>query len=75
MPPCYAPFANPEDRIRDLVMNIEEIKTILDDIQMSLEEDEEYDNASEALISIERTVELLDDAVDELEEAADLLEL
>lgn len=70
-----APFANPEDRIRDLVMNIEEIKTILDDIQMSLEDDEEYDNALEALVSIERAVDLLDEAVDELEEAENLLEL
>ena len=44
-------------------------------IQMSLEDNEEYDNAAEAIVSLERAAEALDSAFDELEEAADLLEL
>ena len=61
-----APLANPEDRIQDLIMNIEEMKTILEDIRSDLEEDGSNDSAE--------IMELLESASDSLTSAADCLD-
>lgn len=66
-------FANPEDRLQDLIINIEEMKGVLDDILTSLEDNEDYENASEAIVSVERAADALDAALDEVEAAVDLL--
>ena len=70
-----APLANPEDRLRDLSANIEEMKMILEDIQTMLEGNDEYDNAAEAIAEIDCALESLDSAYDSVDEATDLLEL
>ena len=61
-----SPLANPEDRIRDLIMNIEEIKTVLEDICADLEEDGSNDSAE--------IMELLESAEDSLTDAAECLD-
>ncbi|WP_373215892.1 hypothetical protein [Ruminococcus sp. 5_1_39BFAA] len=68
-------LANPEDRLRDLAANIEEIKMILKDIQAMLDDNDEYDNATEAIVEIDHALEFLDSAFDSVDEAGDLLEL
>ena len=48
---------------------------ILEDIQTMLEDNDEYDNAAEAIAEIDRALESLDSAYDSVDEATDLLEL
>ena len=69
-----SPFANPEDRIRDLIMNIEEMKAVLEDLYTDLEADEEMD-AAEILELLDQASEGLSDAAESLEEAESLIEL
>ena len=69
-----SPLANPEDRIRDLIMNIEEIKTVLEDICADLEEDGSNDSA-EIMELLESAEDSLTDAAESLDTAEGLIEL
>lgn len=69
-----APQANLEDRIQDLIMNIEEMKTVLNDIWTDLEEDGTNDSA-EIMELMESAEDSLTDAAECLETAQSLIEL
>ena len=69
-----SPLANPEDRIRDLIMNIEEIKSVVDDICMDLEADGTNDSA-EIMELLESASESLDSASESLDTAESLMDL
>lgn len=69
-----SPLANPEDRIQDLIMNIEEMKTVLNDIWTDLEEDGTTDSA-EIMELLESAEDSLTDAAECLETAQNLIEL
>lgn len=69
-----SPLANPEDRIQDLIMNIEEMKTVLNDIWTDLEEDGTTDS-TEIMELLESAEDSLTDAAECLETAQNLIEL
>ena len=69
-----SPLANPEDRIQDLIMNIEEMKTVLNDIWTDLEEDGTTDSA-EIMELLESAEDSLTDAAECLKTAQNLIEL
>ena len=69
-----SPLANPEDRIQDLIMNIEEMKTVLNYIWTDLEEDGTTDSA-EIMELLESAEDSLTDATECLETAQNLIEL
>ena len=68
------PLANPEDRIQDLIMNIEEMKSVLEDICADLEEDGSNDSA-EIMELLESAEDSLTDAAECLDTAVELIEL
>ena len=68
------PLANPEDRIQDLIMNIEEMKSVLEDICADLEEDGSNDSA-EIMELLESAEDSLTDAAESLDTAEGLIEL
>ena len=55
--------------------NIKEMKTILDNLQSMIEDNNEYDNAAEVFDEIDHILEFLEYAYDSIDEATDLLEL
>ena len=69
-----SPMANPEDRIRDLIVNIEEMKSILDDIYADLEAGGTNDSA-EIMELLESASDSLDSAAESLDTAESLMEL
>ena len=69
-----SPMANPEDRIRDLIMNIEEMKTVMDELSMDLEADGTNDSA-EIMELLESASDNLGSATESLETAESLLDL
>ena len=69
-----SPLANPEDRIQDLIMNIEEMKAVLNDFWTELEEDGTTDSA-EIMELLESAEDSLTDAAECLETAQNLIEL
>ena len=69
-----SPLANPEDRLRDLIMNIEEMQTVLEDIRTDLEEDGTNDSA-EIMELLEAASDSLTSAVESMETAEELLDL
>jgi len=69
-----SPLANSEDRIRDLIMNIEEMKSILNDIYADIEADGTNDGA-EIMELLESASDSLDSAAESLDTAGSLMEL
>ena len=69
-----SPLANPEDRIRDLIMNIAEMQTVLEDIRTDLEADGTNDSA-EIMELLEAASDSLTSAAESMETAGELLDL